>query len=228
MRTFYLPFIDFVRSMGVTTYLMQILFHDPLSALILFLMMNPALSSSWNFALLGESYVYFVPYFALLAGVGTFENEHFVGVSEYLAQRPWFTWATRLPFLIAQTLLPILFFSALVVIYLPNGLIQLACLLCYWLVFSSLGIFFALNWGFRKEKSINNVLSLIPWILALGPGPFLAKQHYPWFMLFPGAGMRDGRYAIEAVKLALYLVLALTLAWRAQRPRKQSLFRLGA
>lgn len=227
MKYLYLPFTDYVRSMGLKTYLVQIMVHDPLSALILFLVMNPIFAQSWNWTLLAASHVYFIPYFSILAAIGSFENEHFTGVSEELCQKPQISWLTRVPFVLAQTILPVLFFSTLVINFLSHGLIHFTFLILYWILFSTLGVLFVINWGFRKEKSINNVLSLIPWVLALGPGPFLESKNYPWFVIFPGSGLKGGHYGQEMVKLLVVCVLLVLLWSRASSPRRQRVFRLG-
>ncbi|HVJ64671.1 MAG TPA: hypothetical protein VM901_05400 [Bdellovibrionota bacterium] len=227
MKRFCLPYLDYVRSVGVGTYLTQVLVHEPLSALILFLVMNPLFSNAWDWQVLASSHVYFVPYFALLSAMSSLESEHFLGVSEEIHQRPLALWLTRLPFVFSQTVLPVAFFATLVVLYLPSGWMQLGFLLFYWAIFASLGIFFIANWGFRKEKSVNNSVNLVPWFLALGPGPFLEARHYPWFAVFPGSGLKSGNYEIEIAKGILLVIVLAWLIIRSKTPRPMRIFRLG-
>jgi hypothetical protein len=227
MRAMIYPFKDYVRATGWKTYLLQILVHDSLGALILFFVMNPSLVNQWEWEPLARSFVYFIPYFSVLAGLSSFENEHFAGISEDLAQRPWQSYLSRAPMIVAQTAIPLSFFSSLIWWHLPNPGILLLFLFGYWLVFSLLSVFFVLRFGFVKEKSINNAVNFVPWILALGPGPFLSQKGWPWISFFPGCSLFDGAYAVEALKLFTIVLIALALARSSFKSRTSRLYRLG-
>ncbi|MBA0053683.1 hypothetical protein E0L36_23300 [Streptomyces sp. AJS327] len=214
-----------VRHEGRGQFLGRIAVLSLLNVLLLGALFTTASGASFELGMLAEQYGYFVPLLTLMAAVGTWEIELWAGVGESYLRNPTWVWPTRLLLTLVEVAVPFVFFVVtLLAVGGPDVLAHLVTATGMLLAFSLLGAALGFCVGFRHEKSVNNFLSLAPWLLGFGPGPFFGNDASGLGLLFPGGFSARGDFVLEWLRLAAVAVLAYALYRWGSRARRHRFF----
>jgi hypothetical protein len=215
----WLVFKNNVDQVGLGSYLLKIGPLAFLNIILLSFLFSTTRTAEFTVALIMNQYIYFIPLLALSAGIGTWETELFEGVGEMYILYPRLVMISRLIQVLVEMLTPCGFFIALLLYgggTSTDALTVLGMAGAYSLTGVGLGVFA----GMKTEKSINNMLNLIIWVLGFGPGPFLGESVHPYQFFFPGFHALQGNYVQEWLVLTVYLLVGLFLIRLARLPRR--------
>lgn len=155
------------------------------------------------------------PYFLAVAGVGagaaSWETELVTATAVHWSRRPLRALVSRLVIAAITVAAPLAAFSVLD----PGQTGRLALITVTWV---AVGALLPLALGMYGDKTVNNALQAVPWLLALGPGPFFLDQRHAWTPLFPGAGSPVAEGVRSGVLLAACAIAVVAL----DRPRRRS------
>jgi hypothetical protein len=208
---------------GVSHYLLRVSVLSVLNILLLSGLLTTVSGNAFSMARLAQQYTYFVPLVALTATVGSWETELVSGIGErYVGHTSWI-WRSRLVMACVECAVPLCLFTYGLVATRPERLTaHLVTMFGMWLVFGLLGIGLGFWLGFRHEKSVNNLINLMPWVLGIGPGPFFGQEAYGPAVLMPGGFSVTGDFLLEWIKLAGLMALAVyLLVWSSGARRNR-------
>ncbi|MFI9645043.1 hypothetical protein ACIHAA_01910 [Streptomyces sp. NPDC052040] len=216
-----------IRQEGASQFLLRVAPLSLLNILLLFAIFTTADGHALDLTTLTLQYGYFIPLTALSAAVGTWEVELMAGVAEEFLLRPSRGLRARLLTSPVEALPPFALFTVLLLLAplpLAQRLAHLATATGMLVVFLLLGTALGYCFGFRHEKSVNNFLASLTWVLGFGPGPFFGARADGPARLFPGGYSMDGDFGAEWIKLAAFTLLAVGLLYWGSRPRRQRAF----
>lgn len=221
----WLVFKNSVDQVGLGSYIFKVGPLAVLNIVLLTLLFAPATWASMDefVAFLARHYVYFIPLYALSAGLGYWEIELLDGISESYLLGDEVLFSTRVFQVLAEMIVPATFFSILL-IYGHQAPIHLAVLGLMSIAYAVTGIGIGFFAGFKTEKSINNMLNLAIWILGFGPGPFFGEKVESYQFLFPGAHALRGEFILEWLLIVLYTALGVLLVRLGKTPKRYRLY----
>ena len=159
-----------IDQMGLKTYLFKISGLNFISIILLMTILSNQ-NDIFTIQTLAPQYVYFIPLLALSSTLSSWEIELFSLMNEEYILHSDIIIPTRLFLSFLESFFPCSLFIAL--IYYSNiNIINIFIAVGLWFSYALLGTSIGFMYGFYKEKSINNFLNLVVWILGFGPGPF--------------------------------------------------------
>jgi hypothetical protein len=226
-RMLFLVLRNHVDNIGLGAYLSKVFALQLLNVFVFATLFSSVKNHGISVHDCARQACYFIPLLALGSSIGSWEVElvSLLGEDYLLRSNRFFSFAlvSRVFLAFAETAFPVVVFLALI-IWSGLGLSSLVIGIGYWVVFTILGAVIGFAFGFHGEKSINNILNSIAWVLGFGPGPFMGFDVRPWQFLFPGSHATLGRFEYEWMKLAGWLALSVLIFHLAKQPRERRFF----
>lgn len=215
--------LDLARKQRVHGVLSSLVILPVLNAFILAGLYQTLDGAPFDLAAFAGLYPYFIATTAFVAAAASWEVDLLTGTLQAYLGRPFRALQSRTAFISLCVLPFLMLFVSIRAVTAPDSVASdIVAMLVITIGTATIGVGVALMWGFRTDKSINNLAQVAPWVLALGPSPFFPDGVSVITWALPGGGSED--VWVEALRGACYVGVGIWLTVRALGARRTPIY----